>query len=149
MKKNKPNYVSNKEFYSLLVENKKLLDTIELLENINEIEILERKQYKVNNQLGKIFIKICRGYISRPNFINYTPDRKQEMISDACFYMSKYMLNFKEERTNPFSYFTKICEHAFLQYINKHNKNAEKVQSLSYIENIFIENNLKHDEDED
>jgi hypothetical protein len=140
------NYVNNEEFYNLLVENSKI-QRILLLENIKDHYILERKQYKIKNELGKIFIKICRGFISTPSFINYTIDRKQEMISDACFHMTKYMYNFDETKTNPFAYFTRICYHAFLQYINKQNAKDDKVQSIGYIENMHIDNCLKHDED--
>jgi DNA-directed RNA polymerase specialized sigma24 family protein len=148
-KEENKNYVDNEVFYNLLAENSKIQRIIDIGLPKKDLEILEIKQSKIKNDLGRIFIRICRGYISRPNFINYTIDRKQEMISDACFYMTKYMYNFNEEKTNPFSYFTRICHNAFLQYINKQNLMDGKLQSIGYIENYFITNNLKHDEDVD
>jgi hypothetical protein len=147
MTKEKPeHYVNNKEFHALLVENKKLDEGIELLSkdkesNKLELNLLLKKQKKIQNEIGKIFLNICKKYLTKPNLIKYTWDRKDEMISDATYFMSRYMRRFDVEKKNPFAYFTQACKNAFLQNINKRKKIESKFQSLGYIEQLFIKDN--------
>lgn len=77
--------------------------------------------------------------MNRPNFINYSHDRKCDMISDATYFMSKYLDRYDVTKTNPFAYFSQICFHAFLQSINKQNKISKEFLPLSYIENLDID----------
>ena len=145
-KKKGPHYVNNKEFYVLLVENKKLTEAIisfsdDIVGNAKKLNLLNMRLRKTKNKLGKIFLRICKGFLSKPNFINYSWDRKDIMTSDACWFMSNYIDRYDVHRTNPFAYFTQICRNAFLQHINKYKKNAETFKSIGYIENIFSENN--------
>lgn len=114
-------YVDNKEFNKLLISYKKDNDR------------------DVYNKIGKIFILIAENLLNRTNFINYTFDRKQEMISDATYFMVRYMDRYKTYKKNPFSYFTRIAFNAFLQYINEHKKHDEMFKPIEYIENF--ENN--------
>lgn len=182
-KKKGEHYVNNKEFYVLLVENKKLLEAIEIysrnkevkelvasiektktekekkkiikkietlkeypIKNKKQIDLLEEQLRKIKNKLGRIFLRICKGFLSKPNFINYSWDRKDIMTSDACWFMSNYIDRYNVERTNPFAYFTQICRNAFLQHINKYKKTAETFQNIGFIENIMHKNNQQSDE---
>jgi hypothetical protein len=149
-KKKSEHYVNNEDFYELLCIYKKLHNEIIKKENdyeeLEEIKKYKNKFRKVKNELGKIFIKICNGLLTKPNFINYTWDRKDEMISDATYYMSKYIMNYNLKKKNPFAYFTTMCNHAFLQYINKMNKYTDKFQPLAYIENMHKLNNQIEEE---
>lgn len=98
---------------------------------------------RLQNKLGLIFLSICRGVLTKPNFINYTWDRKDDMTSEATFHMSRYVLLFDTEQLNPFAYFTTVCNRAFLQCLNKQNRYNEKVQPLVYIENMHTKDNLQ------
>ena len=149
VKKNK-HYVNNKEFYNLLVENKKLIDAIKFyskdtVNNKKELCMLEEKLRKTKNKLGNIFLRICKGFLSKPSYMGYSWDRKDIMTSDATFYMSNYIDRYKLEKTNPFAYFTRICRNAFLQHINKYNKTSKKFQNIGFIENMINKNNQDED----
>jgi len=145
-------YVNNEEFYELLkqynIENT-ILKEAKKTKSPDEIRMIANRVAKVKNEIGQIFVKIGTGILTKPNFINYTRDWKGEMLSDATFYMSKYIDRYDISKTNPFSYFTTIAHHAFLQYINKQNKYSDKFQPLSYIENMHVQNNQAIEDIED
>jgi hypothetical protein len=65
-------YINNKEFYGQLKEYK------------------ETKSKRVYEKIGRSFLLIAKNLLNKSNFINYTPDRKDEMISDATYYMCRY-----------------------------------------------------------
>jgi len=111
-------YIDNKEFYELLCQ----------YQQTGARRILEK--------IGKNFLKIAENIIKLPNFINYSQDRKSDMISDATFYMTKYINTYDLERKNPFAYFSQVAINAFTQNINKCNKKKEMFIPLSYIENL-------------
>lgn len=94
-------YVNNKDFYDLLVEYKKTKDR------------------KIYNKIGKIFLLIAQRLLNKSNFINYSQDRKDEMISDSVYLMTKYINSFDPEKSNNgFSYFTQVSFNAIRHYIN-------------------------------
>jgi hypothetical protein len=124
-------------------KNKKLMYLVRNTDNALP-EIVEYK--RIQNKLGIIFLDICKGVLTKPNFINYTWDRKDDMTSEATFHMSRYVLLFDTEQNNPFAYFTTVCNRAFLQCINKQNKYTDKFQPLIYIENFHKLNLMAEDE---
>jgi DNA-directed RNA polymerase specialized sigma24 family protein len=71
--------------------------------------------------------------------MDYTEDRKHEMISDATYYKWRFIDRFDVSRDNPFSYFTTVVKNAFLQYINERKKYDEMFTSIDYVE--FFKNN--------
>src|SRR6185369_2058117 len=83
-------YVNNEEFLQALIEYK-----------INPSK-------KLLNVIGRIIMKISEHAIMAPNFMNYTNDRKIEMISDANYLMVRYCIKkFNPEvSNNPFAYFS-------------------------------------------
>jgi len=117
-------YINNKVFYSLLKEYR------------------ETGSKKVYEEIGKCFLLISRNLLNRANFINYTQDRKDEMISDAVYYMCRYIDKFDLNRKNPFAYFTMIARNAFLQNINDYTKRDNTFTSIEYIDNCDIHENL-------
>lgn len=110
-------YINNKEFYSLLKEYR------------------ETKSKRLYEEIGKCFLLISRNLLNKTNFIDYSQDRKDEMVSDAVFYMCRYIERFDLERKNPFAYFTTVAKNAFLQNINDYNKRDEMFTSIEYIDN--------------
>lgn len=112
-------YVDNKRFLELLIEYKKTGS---------------RKAY---NEIGKIFRLIAINILNKPSFINYTQDRKDEMISEATFVMCRYAHLFDENKSsNPFAYFTRYAYNAFYLYFKKNKKIKDTFISLSFIENF-------------
>lgn len=82
-----------------------------------------------NVVLGNYLNKIAEGLSHSPSFHNYT--YRDEMIGDALVKMYS-ALKFKkfnlESETNPFSYFTTIAFHAFINRIKKEKRHHEAVE---------------------
>ena len=114
----KNNYVDNKQFLALLIECDKTGSRV------------------AYEKIGKIFQLIARNFLNKPNFINYTQDRKEEMESDGVFLMLRYMKNFDLTKKNPFSYFTMIAFNSFLQNIKKYKNKQNMFVSLDFNENL-------------
>jgi hypothetical protein len=103
--------------------------------------------------------KIAVGLSYSSNFINYT--YKDEMIGDAIVKMYTAVKNKKfdvNSEHNPFSYFTTIAFHAFINRIKKEKKHTEALneyKSRFYEEemanssdaNIYIKPDSTNDED--
>jgi len=120
----------------IYVKNKDLLKAL--------LKYRETKSKKDYNILGTMFLKIAQRILYMPNFVNYSEDIKENAISDACFYMCKYMKNFdetKQKYPNPFSYFSEIARQAMVLNINKFHKKEERQLSLDFIDN-FNENGV-------
>lgn len=89
--------------------------------------------------------KIAYGLSYSSNFINYT--YKDEMIGDAIVKMFTAVKNKKFDVTsehNPFSYFTTIAFHAFINRIKKEKKHAE---AISEYKSRFYEEELTENTD--
>jgi DNA-directed RNA polymerase specialized sigma24 family protein len=109
-KEKKEHYVSSEDFKR---ELKKYYDTDEMTEI-----------------LGVYIKKIATGLSYLPNFINYT--YKEDMIGDALIKMYSALKNKKynfESNSNPFSYFTTIAFHAFINRIKKEQKHHETIKN--------------------
>ena len=107
-KEKKPYYVNSREFS----------DALRAYYESNEEEIGE--------QLGDYIYKIATGLSYAPNFINYT--YKEDMVGDAIYKMLLAVKNKKfnlESEYNPFSYFTTVAFHAFINRIKKEKKQRE------------------------
>ena len=73
---------------------------------------------RISDYIGECFLKDCKRFSYRPNFINYT--YRQEMISDGIENCLQYIHNFNPEKSkNPFAYFTQIIYYAFIRRIQK------------------------------
>jgi DNA-directed RNA polymerase specialized sigma24 family protein len=116
-------YVNNKDFYNQLKDYR------------------ETRSKKAFENIGRSFLLIARNLLNKSNFINYTPDRKDEMISDATYYMCRYIDKFDLNRKNPFAYFTTVARNAFLQSINDYTKRDSMFTSIEYIDNCEVVDN--------
>ena len=78
---------------------------------------------EIGEKLGESIYKIATGLSYAPNFINYS--YRDDMIGDAivkmfsALQMKKFDIN---SGNNPFSYFTTIAFHAFINRIKKENR---------------------------
>ena len=127
-KTKKPNkktyYVSPKEFLQNLKDYYKTDDLID--------------------ELAQSVYKIAVGLSYSPNFINYS--YKDEMIGDAVVKMIAAVKNKKfkiDSPSNPFSYFTTIAYHAFINRIKKEKKYRETIND--YQEQIYGDMALDED----
>ena len=126
-KSKKPNkktyYVSPKEF----------------LQNLKDYYVTD----DLIDELATSVYKIAVGLSYSPNFINYS--YKDEMIGDAVVKMVAAVKNKKfriDSPSNPFSYFTTIAYHAFINRIKKEKKYRETI--LDYQEQVY--GNMARDE---
>tara|TARA_A100001015_G_C14408704_1_gene488304 strand:- start:59 stop:514 length:456 start_codon:yes stop_codon:yes gene_type:complete len=91
--------------------------------------------------LGEMITKIAYGLSYSSNFINYT--YRDEMVGDALVKMFTAVKNKKfnvDSEYNPFSYFTTIAFHAFINRIKKEKKHTETVNQ--YREKVYEEEML-------
>lgn len=89
-------------------------------------------------ELANSLKKIAYGLGNKSNFINYT--YKEEMIGDALVKMYTALKNKKfnvDSEFNPFSYFTTIAFHAFINRIKKEKKHHETL--CNYKEMVYEE----------
>jgi len=109
-KKKSEHYVNSKEFKAALVQYYKDED--------------------MTQYLGEVVYKISVGLSYAPNFINYT--YKEDMIGDAVLKMLAAIREKKFDITseyNPFSYFTTIAFHAFVNRIKKEKRYRETIDN--------------------
>ena len=119
--KKKEHYIDNKQFQILLEK------------------WLNNKDREAYQELGKIFLKIVNRLLMRPNFVNYTDDYKSEMISDATYYMVRYINRYDLNMKSPFAYFSEIAFKAFVHYVVAMQKKSQKFVSIEFIDNMSRE----------
>jgi len=116
--------------------------------NSKEFEDEIRKYYKSGNiteKLGESLTKIAHGLSYAPNFINYS--YKDDMIGDAIVKMFSALRNKKFKLNtgfSPFSYFTTIAFHAFINRIKKENKHHAVLNE--YRDKVYTDLMLSSDE---
>jgi len=116
--------------------------------NSKDFEEEIRKYYKSGNiteKLGESLTKIAHGLSYAPNFINYS--YKDDMIGDAIVKMFSALRNKKFKLNtgfSPFSYFTTIAFHAFINRIKKENKHHAVLNE--YRDKVYTDLMLNPDE---
>jgi len=116
--------------------------------NSREFEEEIREFYKTGHvtfKLGDSINKIAHGLSFAGNFINYS--YKEEMVGDAIVKMFSALKNKKfklDSGFNPFSYFTTIAFHAFINRIKKEKRHHETLNE--YKEKVYTEMMLNPDE---
>jgi hypothetical protein len=109
--------------------------------NGREFEEEIRNYYNTGNitiKLGESLNKIANGLSYAPNFLNYS--YKEDMVGDAIVKMFAALKHKKfrlDSGFSPFSYFTTIAFHAFINRIKKEKKHHEVINE--YKEKIYSE----------
>ena len=119
--KEKKHYVNPKDFYPK--------DFYDQIKEYYRTDIIP-------DVLAESINKIATGLSYAPNFINYS--YKDDMIGDAILKMFSALRNKKfnvDAGNNPFSYFTTIAFHAFINRIKKEKKHRETL--TSYQEAVY------------
>jgi len=116
--------------------------------NGKEFEEEIRNYYKTDHvsiKLGECINKIANGLSFAGNFINYS--YKEEMVGDAIVKMFSALKNKKfrlDSGFSPFSYFTTIAFHAFINRIKKEKKHHKAL--MEYKDKIYSELMLNPEE---
>jgi hypothetical protein len=144
----KSHYVNNKELYKEFQKyhkNKMEMKAIHIDTTLNDFDLLDIEQaeelpeevkaefYKAldsftppplgSNKIGQAILDIANRRCYSPRFVNYAPNWKEEMISDAIEACVKYAHNFNPEKyDNPFAYLTQLVTNAIFQRIKKEHK---------------------------
>lgn len=130
-KPNQTNYVDNKEFGRALSEYIQELEKAKELRN----KALEEKWDEVPelpvvpDYIAICFQNIAEGLSMKNNFIGYT--FREEMVLDAVENCLRAIKSYKpaglEDGSDPnaFSYFTTVCNNAFLRRIKKENRQTQ------------------------
>ena len=104
---------------------------------------------KLLSKLSESIVKIAQGLSYAPNFINYS--YRDDMVGDAIVKMFSALRNKKfntESGHNPFSYFTTIAFHAFINRIKKEKKQRDTIsqyQEAVYDSLAVFNTNNNHD----
>ena len=116
--------------------------------NSREFEDEIRNYYKTDILTDKVcdsLNKIANGLSYAPNFLNYS--YKEEMVGDAIVKMFSALKNKKFKIDcgfSPFSYFTTIAFHAFINRIKKEKKHHEALNE--YRDKVYTELMLNPEE---
>ena len=139
-KRQRNNFIDNKEFYAAIVEYRKKVDAAKEKGLTKKDEGWPR----IPRYIGKCFLDIAEHLSMRPNFSNYM--YRQDMVSDAVENCVIYAHNFDPEKSkNPFSYFTQVCWYAFIRRIGKEKRQIEicdKIIAKSGFEEFFVGDQL-------
>lgn len=127
---NPKNYINNRTLYDVIIKYK------------SELRISQTNGVSppnIPNYIGEAFDKICKRLATKGNFSGYSPQWKQEMISDGLVDCIAAIDNFEPEKSNnPFAYFTMIAWNAFVRRIKKEKKEV-------YVKHKNFENNILTD----
>jgi len=100
---------------------------------------------KMTDKLCESINKIANGLSYAPNFLNYS--YKEDMVGDAVVKMFSALKNKKFKIDcgfSPFSYFTTIAFHAFINRIKKEKKHHEAINE--YRDKVYTELMLNPEE---
>ena len=118
--KEKPHYVSNRDFSNAVVE---------YCTTVKEAKEKGNPHPVVTNYIATCFLKIAEGLSHKANFVRYT--YREEMVMDAVENCLKAIENYDIEaatrsgKPNAFAYFTQISWFAFLRRIQKEKKQQD------------------------
>ena len=141
--KEKPHYVSNKDFSNAVVE---------YCTTVQKAKEEGLPHPIVTNYIASCFLKIAEGLSHKGNFVRYT--YREEMVMDAVENCLKAIENYDIEaatrsgKPNAFAYFTQISWYAFLRRIQKEKKQQDikmRYMEQSGIE-AFLDNELGDDQ---
>ena len=130
-------YVSNKQFLEAMKARRIA---------VQEALAAGRPKPKISDYIGLCILQIANNLGKKRNFARY--GYKEEMISDAVVVCMNYLDNFNPDvSSNPFSYFTQVCNYAFINRITAE-KEEQYIKYRSTLDTI-TSGELATDEDLD
>ena len=130
-------YIDNKTFKEVLIKWK------------------ESGKEQFDNETAHYFVLLVENYVNHRWFRGYPSHIKEDMKSEALYYMIRYGKNFDPSRAEPFGYFTQIAKNAFLSVIQKEYKeqakateyflnNTDNLDSTDTYNELLVDNNEKY-----
>jgi len=107
-------------------------NSVEMLAELKEWQ--KTRSRRAYEALGLKFLLIAQNLLNLPRFINYTQDRKDDMVSESIMVTLKYIADFDTTRVNPFAYFTKVAYNSFLQTIKRFKKHSDMLVPIDIVE---------------
>lgn len=146
-KMNKPikqttEYVNNEKFYLEMVRYKAAVE---------EARKKDLPKPRPSEYIGECIMLIARKLSNHKNFIGYSNNYKEEMISDGIENCLLYIDNFDPDKTNkPFAYFTQVIYFAFIRRLQREKKQAyikaKQLQIFSHdSDEVTIDKFMKND----
>jgi DNA-directed RNA polymerase specialized sigma24 family protein len=132
LKENSNNYVCNKDLYNEFIR-------------FNEIKTrcLEENEPvpKMSDKIGAAIIQIATRRCNSRQFVGYSNNWKEELISNAIMTATIRCHNFDPSKSNnPFAYLTQICNNAILEQLKKEKKNLYvKYKSMEETDGFYGE----------
>jgi len=118
-------------------ESKKYLTNKEIIPELEKY----KKTGVASEKFGEQLLLLARNLSHKSNFIGYTQDWKEDMISLSVFMCLKYSKNFDTEKSgNAFSYLTKIIYNSFQSYLNTQKKHSN-IKKECYNRKDFVPEN--------
>lgn len=91
-----------------------------------------KKTNTMSEELGKLFLSMASRLTLSKNFIFYTSDWKDGMISDALYNCCRYADRFKTTKSNnPQAYFSRAIKRSFIGFIKKEQKDTRMHEVLT------------------
>lgn len=99
------------------------MSNAELLEELKKWRDSSKdiNERKASERLGKMILDIATHYMGHPDYVRYSKEIKEDIISQSCikilnYGLPKYNFNFN----NPFAYFTQICWSCAMTYLKNY-----------------------------
>ena len=67
--------------------------------------------------LGKMILDIATHYMGHPDYVRYSKEIKEDIISQSCVRCLNALPKYNFAFTNPFAYFTQICWSCAMTYL--------------------------------
>lgn len=129
-KRKRKGYFDNEEMLNLFREKQELEAKTEL----DRTQTIRLR--RLNDKIAEKYIQVADGMMKRPNFINYPPHQKDEMLSDAVFIMRRAGERYNIDYPNPFGYLSQITFNAFIQSLKNMKKRTENIVIVNHLENF-------------
>ena len=72
--------------------------------------------------LGKMILDIATHYMGHPDYVRYSKEIKEDIISNSCIRCLNALPKYNFAFNNPFAYFTQICWSCAMTYLKDYYK---------------------------
>ena len=92
----------------------------------------------ISEKLHLMFYEMCKRIITRPRYNRYTPEYREEMISESYLKCLEVLLRktFNPEKSNAFSYFTSVISNMAIDVAKGEKRQFDIKDRITEIYNI-------------
>jgi hypothetical protein len=80
--------------------------------------------------LGKMILDIATHYMGHPDYVRYSKEIKEDIISNSCIRCLNALPKYNFAFNNPFAYFTQICWSCAMTYLKDYYKDLNFKRQL-------------------